>query len=322
MPRTPRIDFPGARHHVMNRTARHRVVFRDAADLALFQRLLSELPGRFAARVHGWALMGNHFHALLETPRGRLPEVMTWLGGELARKMNAAHGWDGPLFRGRYRNRLVLDDTYWRHVLAYVHLNPVGLQGVAHPDQSGWTSHRAYAGLDPAPPWLSRDELLELYGSEAQYRDEIDALVAGRAHLPDVMDEALLWRAPSTDGSALERLPAAVSTLTPEQALRQVAALVGVSEASLRVARLGRTGNVPRALAAWWLGRAAAMTRAEIGRLLGMTPLAVAGAANRVRAADGTVATWREGLLAAWWAPLEGEMPVVDIEQKRSQSVK
>lgn len=315
MPRTPRIDIPGARHHVMNRTARRRVVFRDPADLALFQRLLSELPGRFAARVHGWALMGNHFHLMLETPPGRLPAVMAWLDGTLARTTNAAHGWDGPLFRGRYLNREVLDDAYWRHLLAYLHLNPVQARMAAHPEATTWTSHRAYIGLDPAPPWLYREELLALYGSEAQLRVALDDLVRGRTHLPSELDEEHLWRAPNTDGRALERVPATVSTLSAAEALRQVAEIAGVPEASLLVARRGRTGNAARTLAAWWLGRAAALSRAQIAAQLGMSPLAVAGAAHRVRAAEDELARWRESLLAAWWGPATLEIPIDQVEE-------
>ncbi len=304
MPRTPRLDFPGARHHVMNRTARRRVVFRDQDDLDRFLALLAELPGRFATRVHGWALMGNHFHAMLEPPEGRLSTVMAWLDGELARRTNAAHGWDGPLFRGRYRNRVVLDDSYWRHLLAYLHLNPVAAGRVARPEDTRWTSHRAYVGLDPAPPWLHREELLELYGSEGQLRDAVDDLAQGRARLPPELDEARLWQTTNTAGVAVERVPATVRSLKAEEALAQVAAMAQVSREELGAARRGRLGNPARTLAAWWLGRAAALDRAQIGALLGMTPGAVAGAAHRVRTAEGELAGWRDALLADWWEPM------------------
>lgn len=290
----------------MNRTARRRRVFRDAADLDLFVRTLSQLPGRFGARVHAWALMGNHYHLLLDAPDGQLPRAMAWFGGTLARSMNAAHGLDGPLFRGRYLNRVVEDDGYWRHLLAYVHLNPLGGR-VGHPDQSAWSSHRAYAGLDPAPAWLCREELLGLYGSVDVYRATIDDLVAGRSKLPEVFDEALMWRPPSTTGSRLEPLPATVSTLSPDEALAQVAALCEVSREDLLRDRRGRIGNLPRALAAWWLGRSAMLSRAAVGELLGMSPLAVAGAANRIRRAEGQVAEWRDMLERRWWEPLVAE---------------
>ncbi|MFH1464211.1 MAG: transposase [Pseudomonadota bacterium] len=303
MPRTPRIDFPGARHHVMNRTASRRVAFSGPEDLDIFLGVLAEIPGRFHARIHGWALMSNHYHLMIECQGAPLPKVMAWLGGELARKLNLAHGWEGPLFRGRYRNRLVLEDDYWRGLLAYIHLNPVRAGLVPHPDRSVWTSHRAYAGLDPAPAWLVRDELLELYGSSTIYRGTLDDLTAGRQQLPQVFDEGLIWRAAATDASILARVPAATPILTAEEALRQVADLTGASHEELLTGRRGRRGNLSRTLAAWWLVRAAAKSRVVAGALLGMPPSAVGAAVHRVRHASGPLAAWREALLAAWWGP-------------------
>lgn len=288
----------------MNRSSRRRAVFRDDADLARFTGLLAELPGRFAAVVHGYALMSNHYHLMIEVPRGNLSPVLAWLNGALARAMNAAHGWDGALFRGRFRNRVVTDEPYWRHLLLYNHLYPVRAGKVAHPDESGWTSHRAYAGLCAAPPWLSRGPLLDLFGSEAQYREEIDALAAGRSRLPETLTEELLWKSPDTGSGALVQGSPTVSTLSEDEGLAEVAALTGVSVERLHRPMRGRRGNLERTLAAWWLMRAAARSRAQVGARLGMSPSAVAGASHRVRSAtDGPLVAWREALLAAWWGP-------------------
>jgi len=318
MPRTPRLDFPGARHHVMNHVGGGRSPFRDPEDLAIFTGVLSELPGRFAARVHGYALMSNHYHVMVEVPHGNLPAFMRHLGGELSRLVNRRHGLDGPLFRARYHNRLVTDDPYWRHLLAYVHLNPVAGGLVRHPDDSAWTSHRAYAGLATSPPWLYRGELLELYGSEAIYREEITAIVAGRAHLPPEFDEALIWRNPRTDGSGLVRPPSTVRTLTREAALAEVARVTGVDAKQLMVDVRGRSGNAPRQLAAWWLLRCTALPRAEVAALLGMSDGAVGTAASRVRhATDEELVRWRQELMDAWWGPMEDPLPDDDAPAQK-----
>ena len=184
MPRTPRIHFEGARHHVMNRTARKRVVFDNPGHILLFEALLSELPGRFSARVHAWALMGNHFHLLVDVPTDGLPRLMAWLTAQLARAVNQERGWDGPLFRGRYRNRVVVDDAYWRDVLAYLHLNPVRAGLVSNPDASLWTSHRYYAGLARPPAWMTTEELLGVYGGAETYRLIIEDIVRLAAKVP------------------------------------------------------------------------------------------------------------------------------------------
>jgi putative transposase len=309
MPRSPRLDYPGARHHVMNKSPRRRKLFRYDSDLVLFRELLAELLGRFDCKVHGYALMSNHFHLMLQTDGAPLPKVMAWFSGALARKLNATHGWDGPIFRGRYRNRLVVLDDYWRDLLAYVHLNPVRARLVDHPEESVWTSHRAYAGLDPAPPWLARDELLDLYGSEAMYGEAIEELVAADRALPEHFSDDLLWRPPTTKPGESSRIPPVVKTLSAEEALEQVAAITEQSLERILTPLRGRTGNKARTLAAWWLVRAAGMSRSRAGRTLGMKPGAVGGAVHRVKRAEGELATWREALLDARWAPLAAGRP-------------
>jgi len=288
----------------MNRSSRRRKLFRDDTDLALLHELLAEVPGRFDCKVQGYALMATHFHLMLQCDGAGLSTVMAWLSGALARKINAKRRWDGPLFRGRYRNRLVLDEDYWRDLLAYLHLNPVKARVVAHADQTTWTSHRAYAGLDAAPPWLDRTELLSLWGSQEQYRDAIADLMAHRSVLPEIFCDDLLWRAPSTKDANQKRIPGVVvRTLSTAEALDQVAAITETSVDELMLPRRGRTGNRPRTLAAWWLVRAAGMSRARAGAVLGMGPGAVGGAVHRTKAAEGELAEWREALQDAFWNP-------------------
>lgn len=302
MPRTPRLSF-GSRHHVMNRAARRRRVFQD--DLDLFLDVLSSLPGRFGVRIHGWALMSNHYHLMLEVPDGALPRVMRQLGGLLAERLNRKHGWDGPLFRGRYRNRVVADDTYWRTLLAYLHLNPVSAGLVARPEDTRWTSHRAYLGLDEKPPWLSCEELLELYGSPEILAAEIGDLATGRTRLPDSFGPDWLWRPATTAGEVGARVPAPVSALSPEEAMAQVQIVTGATEEALRRSQIGRPGHAARALAAWWMLETTGLPRADVGARLGMSAGAVGSAAWRVRAAqEEPVAGWRERMLAERWAPL------------------
>jgi len=65
MPRPPRLDFCDARHHVMGRGARRAPIFKVESDCGLFVALLSELPERFDIRVHGFALMPNHYHLMV-----------------------------------------------------------------------------------------------------------------------------------------------------------------------------------------------------------------------------------------------------------------
>ena len=84
-------------------------------------------------RVHAYSLMPNHYHLLLETPRGNLSRALRHLDGIYTQRYNRAHGSDGTLFRGRYKAILIDKDSYLLQVVRYIHLNPVQSKIVREP---------------------------------------------------------------------------------------------------------------------------------------------------------------------------------------------
>jgi REP element-mobilizing transposase RayT len=89
--RFPRLDFAGARHHVINRGARRESIFLHDGSRALFLRVLSEFPERFSVHTHGFALMPNHYHRKLESVTGDLPSAMRHLSGSYLQRLNRLH---------------------------------------------------------------------------------------------------------------------------------------------------------------------------------------------------------------------------------------
>ena len=68
MARPLRIEFPGAAYHVTGRGNAQRAVFEDDADREQFLGTLERSADRFGLLLHGFCLMGNHYHLLVETP--------------------------------------------------------------------------------------------------------------------------------------------------------------------------------------------------------------------------------------------------------------
>jgi len=60
MPRSIRIQFPGAFYHVMARGNRRETVFHDDDDRRFFLATLSGACAMIGWKVHAWVLMGNH----------------------------------------------------------------------------------------------------------------------------------------------------------------------------------------------------------------------------------------------------------------------
>ena len=75
MARATRVDFPGGWYHVLNRGTERRAIFRSTRCCEKFIELLSSLPERFGVRLHGYALMGNHYHLQLESREANLSKA-------------------------------------------------------------------------------------------------------------------------------------------------------------------------------------------------------------------------------------------------------
>jgi REP element-mobilizing transposase RayT len=98
MARKPRLEYPGAIYHVMNRGDRRELIFKDDADRKLFLATLGQTCVKTGWRIHAYCLMPNHFHVVLETPQPNLVAGMKWLLGTYTGRFNRRHKLYGPLF--------------------------------------------------------------------------------------------------------------------------------------------------------------------------------------------------------------------------------
>lgn len=301
MPRPPRLDYRDARHHVMNRGARKAPIFFDHECCGLFRGLLSKLPGRFNVIVHGYTLMPNHVHLLVQTPSANLSHAMRFLFGSYARELNRTHEWDGPLFKGRFKNKVVEQSEYWMHLLAYIHLNQVRAGYVARLDESDWTSHAAYVGLERAPEWLYRDEMMELYGTPEAYLDYLKDQQVGRGTTPEGFVRAVLWKQRSPN-----RPKQPESTDEPrseedrfDHAMATLRSVTGLSADELIQARRGRTGNRARWVTTWWLRYGDVLAGTEVAARLGVSTSRVSHLLKQARNAEDT-----DEQLASWMGQL------------------
>ena len=307
MSRPQRIDYEGARHHAMNRGARQAAIFLDGECYGRFLELVGELPERYGLVVHAYALMPNHFHLMLESRSGRLSQAMSFLQSRYSSWLNRRYEWDGPIYRGRFRNRVIEDDDYWRHLFAYLHLNPVRARLCTVPDAADWTSHAVYVGLESRPDWLTCEQMWEYYGSMDAYRDYLRDLQTGAEQPPVGFDSDEIWEGPFSGIVRLNlKAPRGHSSIVPDVApsdatARADAALLEVRHVLarplgeiLRPVR-GRQGNRMRWVVAWWLSRWGRVPGSETARTLGITRSGVnqmASKATRHRESDTLLDDW------------------------------
>ena len=206
-----RIDYEGAWHHVMNRGARRSPIFTTAADARAFLGQIGAQNERTGIEVHAYCLMTNHFHLLVRSPDRQLSEFMQFVLSRYTRIFNHRRGYDGPLFRGRFRSKVVGTDPYLSAVSRYIARNPLDVRPPVPLDRYQWSSYGAYLGRTAPPDWLTTDVLRELHGSSADsFRSHVEGppIVLAPGELCDLLSMALAERHPdpTVDTMRLDRI--------------------------------------------------------------------------------------------------------------------
>lgn len=165
MARPLRIAYPGAFYHITSRGNEKKDIFTNERDREKFLEYLESATQRYSAAIHVYCLMNNHYHLLLETPRGNLPQIMRHINGAYTNYFNIKWKRPGHLFQGRYKAILIEIDEYAKVLSRYIHLNPVRAQIVQKPEEYNWSCYQYYNGKKKPPVWLQTDFILGYFGS-------------------------------------------------------------------------------------------------------------------------------------------------------------
>ena len=165
MSRPLRIQYPGAYYHVMNRGISRAKIFSTDDDYGMFLEALKESSKFFGIKVIAYCLMTNHYHLLVQTPKANLSRAMRHVCGVYTQRYNRLHKKDGPLFRGRYKAILIQEDEYLKHLVRYIHLNPVQANLVQDPKEYVWSSHGHYLKTKDET-WLFVRDALGFFASK------------------------------------------------------------------------------------------------------------------------------------------------------------
>ena len=176
MPRTKRLDWKNAVHHVIARGIEKGSIFKDDMDRKRFISRLEKCVDQTGITVYAWALMPNHVHFLLRTGDIPLAKFMQKLLTGHANYFNKKYDRAGHLFQNRYRSILVQADRYLLKLIRYIHLNPLKagiVTSLEELERYPWTGHIGilFEGLYP---WQASEEVLDLLsdhrsGRIAQY---------------------------------------------------------------------------------------------------------------------------------------------------------
>ncbi len=147
MARPIRIEYEGAFYHVTSRGNERQEIFRSPKDYERFKHYLREAQDKYECVLHGYVLMTNHYHLILETNKANLHQIMHYLNGSYTTYFNLRNGRNGHLFQGRYKGIVIDVDNYLLELSRYLHLNPVRAKMVKRAEEYGHSSYRCFIGL-------------------------------------------------------------------------------------------------------------------------------------------------------------------------------
>lgn len=150
-----RLFFENAHYHITDRGNDKAPIFADFDDRLQYLALLEKVKTDFLVQVAAYALMTNHIHLYLVTPKANLAEAMFDLNNAYSHYFNKRHNRTGHLFEGRYKCKLVQRDNYSLALARYIHLNPVKAGLSPKAEDYAWSSAAQYLGIrgglaDPA----------------------------------------------------------------------------------------------------------------------------------------------------------------------------
>jgi putative transposase len=173
----------------MNRGRRGETVFQSKDDYHCFIDILYESIELFSLRISAYCIMANHYHLLVQTPDANLSRCMRHINGVYTQRFNSQHGYDGQLFRGRYKAILVGEDKYLLQLVRYIHNNPLRAGIVKSAGQYEWSSHRGYLSSAKKWGWLNKQFILSMFAKDSKHQ-----LQAYRSFMAENEDKSFLNR--------------------------------------------------------------------------------------------------------------------------------
>ena len=113
MARQLRHNVAGGWYHITARGMGRREIFLDDCDREHFVGLLAGMVGRYGVMLHAYALMGNHYHLLIETPSGNASRALQWLNLSYSMWHKARRSHAGPVFQARFKSIPVDGEGSW-----------------------------------------------------------------------------------------------------------------------------------------------------------------------------------------------------------------
>ena len=232
MARRPRLFAPGVLYHVIVRGNQRQETFVSDGDYQAYLERLGRYRKKYGYVVHGYCLMPNHVHLLLESSEHPLAKFMQGLQQSYTQYFNLKHHKTGHLFEGRYKAIICQKDEYLLELIRYIHLNPVRAGMVRNVEEYRYCGHYVYI-QGKATEIIDPTKVLSILGGKGAYRRFVQDGV-GEGHKEqyyEVEDQRFGERMLRIEAKEELRPPKRKSL---DKVARELARLAGVETQALR----------------------------------------------------------------------------------------
>lgn len=262
MPRLPRLDAPGAVHHVTLRGIERRAIFHDECDRHDLSQRFDRIVPEEGAACFASAFMDNHIHAVLRSGPSPISRLIARFATGYVTRFNRKYDRAGHLFQNRFHSTLVRSEAHLRVLLRYVYRNPLEAGIVSSLDELEeypWTGHSALMGRRP-PGFIAVEEVLGWFDPD-----------------PSAARRALrAWMSAPR--------PAARADWDLERVLLWVCEQIGIACDDVRAGRRTRPAICARALTAYLAHAELGLAGIDIGEALSLDSGSTSRAITRGRA--------------------------------------
>ncbi len=289
MARQLRIEFAGALYHVMSRGNEKGHIFKKDADRVLFTDTLKDSAELAGVEVIAYALMDNHYHMIISTPKSNLSDFMRHFAVTYTVRFNRRYNRAGHLFGGRFKAILIEEDPYLLVLSRYIHLNPVRGKAWEGKDIKQrweylktypWSSLTGYIVRNKRIAWIKYDMILSYFkGQTSEYKRYVMAGLESDISNPfdDIRSQVILGRERFVEkvkkyldkNKQIREVPALRSlknALTAEVVLKEICQCFHIERKKL----ISKSGRWRRQIAIDMTYRYTNLSQDEIGKIFGI----------------------------------------------------
>lgn len=152
MPRSARIKPIDSMFHIMVRSISEIKLFKSNKDKIKYFNFMKKYQTLYHFKVYAYCLMDNHGHFIIDSNGADISKIMHGINLSYAKYFNSVHKRHGHLFQDRFKSKVITSDRYLYTLSAYIHNNPLDLQGYKNKiEEYNFSSLSVYLDLRKDP---------------------------------------------------------------------------------------------------------------------------------------------------------------------------